>query len=164
MSNRDWVFGICVSHGFHQTMTYPNLLSMFTYPYFFTMDFLTKQKIQSLLSRAVQSRDMTSFDQICADHNVLPESFGVTLKVYLTITKGKSGLDIGCRRFLNLECENFSQMHVFKKNPLLAKDIVDEVFDEWSQEEKIVIDSSLSEIKFDDFYFNLSQSNTVFSF
>lgn len=125
------------------------------------MDFLTTRKINSLLSNAIHSHDMTSFDQICTEHNVLPESFGVTLKVYLTITKGKYGLDNGCRRFLNLECENYSQMHEFKENPEFAKEIVDDVFNEWSREEKVVIDPSMTEIKFDDFFFNLKESNSV---
>ena len=125
------------------------------------MDFLTTQKIQSLLSNAMHSHYINSFDQTCMEHKVQPESFGVTLKVYLTITKGKYGLDIGCRRFLNLECENYLQMHEFKENPEFAKEIVDDVFNEWSQEEKVVIDPLMTEIKFDDFFFNLKESNSV---
>jgi hypothetical protein len=122
------------------------------------MDYLTTQKIESLLTDAFISKDLFLMKQVCNDYKVLIESFGVTLKVYLTITKGKYGLDNGCRRFLNLECDNYSQMRVIMESPEIVKETVDEVFGDWSREEMVEVDHSQTEVEFDKIFFCLNDS------
>ena len=125
------------------------------------MDFLTNQKIESLLTDAFMPKDLPLMNQVCNDHNVLIESFGVTLKVYLTITKGKYGLDGSCRRFLNLECDNYSQMQMIMESPEIVKETVDEVFSDWSREEMVEVDHSQTEVEFDKIFFRLNDCSEL---
>ena len=80
---------------------------------------------------------------------------GISLKVYMTITKGKPGLGGGCRRFFLIECSDLQDAVIRSVDPQNSclKEVQDAV--RWfCEEEGVEVDLNSLEISFDHFWWD----------
>ena len=80
---------------------------------------------------------------------------GVSLKVYMTITKGKPGLGGGCSRFFGIECGDLQDAVIRSVDPQNSclKEVQDSV--RWfCEEEGVEVDLNSLEISFDHFWWD----------
>jgi len=78
---------------------------------------------------------------------------GLYLKTFVSITKGKEGLDGVCRRFFGIHCKNLQDAIIRSVDPQVSCiNDVKEVVRDWSQDQGIEVDLNNLEIYFDHFW------------
>lgn len=78
---------------------------------------------------------------------------GLYLETHIPITKGKVGLDAGCRRFFGICCDDLQDAIIRSVDPQESclKEVQTEVL-HWSHEEGVEVDIHNLEISFDRFW------------
>ena len=81
------------------------------------------------------------------------EECGLYLETYIPITKGKRGLDAGCRRFIGICCDDLQDAVISSVDPQVScLKKVQKVVCQWSDEEGIEVDLNNLVITFDRFW------------